>query len=135
MSKTNAGPGAASLEKATKALDRRSAKKATAKAKTAAQRDKEGLPPILPKKKHSKPTPQVDAMPGMTPLGTAEAKPAKQEDNCTFALRLPRSESAEIHRAAGPGKASQFVRRLAVAAARGDIDTVHAIIGDVVRSK
>lgn len=99
---------------------------------------------VAPEKKSAKKaTPQVDAMPGMTPLGISTAEPerkntkppkadAPKEDLCTFAFRLPRSEAAEIHKASGPGKASQFVRRLAVAAARRDIDTIHTIVAGVV---
>ena len=54
-----------------------------------------------------------------------------REDLCVFAFRLTTKERTAIHKAAGPGKASKFVRALAVAAARDDEATVKAIMGAV----
>lgn len=42
------------------------------------------------------------------------------EEMVVFALRLRRSERDEIHEAAGSGKASRFVKAVALAAARRD---------------
>jgi len=51
-----------------------------------------------------------------------------REDLMVFAFRLTRKEGALIHKAAGPGKASRFVRSLAVAAARNDEAAVKDIM-------
>ena len=71
------------------------------------------------------------------PVGTT-AKPAKapkekapKEDLMVFAFRLTKEESAAIHKAAGPGKASKFARTLLVAAARNDEVEVKAILKTV----
>ena len=45
-----------------------------------------------------------------------------------FAFRLTRAERDLIHTSAGSGKASSFVRGLAVAAAKGDIKAVREIV-------
>jgi hypothetical protein len=55
-------------------------------------------------------------------------KKALREELCVFAFRLTPEERADIHKAAGPAKASKFVRTLAVAAARNDEATVKAIM-------
>jgi hypothetical protein len=52
-------------------------------------------------------------------------------DLVTFAFRLPRLESEEIHRAAGPRNASKFVHAVALAAARGDLDTIKNVVEKV----
>ena len=54
---------------------------------------------------------------------TREPKP----DLVVFAIRVEQAERDAIHKAAGPGKATRFVRTLAVAAATGDVDTVTAM--------
>jgi len=51
-----------------------------------------------------------------TPIATT----GSGEDLVVFAIRLKRSEREAIHAAAGPGKATRFVRELSVAAARKD---------------
>jgi len=53
---------------------------------------------------------------------------APREDLCVFAFRLTPAERDAIHKAAGPAKASKFVRSLAVAAARSDEAAVKAIM-------
>lgn len=60
--------------------------------------------------------------------GAPKEKTAR-EDLCVFAFRLTAEERSAIHKAAGPAKASKFVRSLAVAAARGDEASVRAIMG------
>lgn len=64
------------------------------------------------------------------PEAVAQAEPKKEKfaDLCVFAFRLTEEERNAIHKAAGPAKASKFVRSLAVAAARNDEATVQAIM-------
>ncbi len=57
-----------------------------------------------------------------------EPKKEKFADLCVFAFRLTEEERDAIHKAAGPAKASKFVRSLAVAAARNDEAAVKAIM-------
>ena len=57
-----------------------------------------------------------------------KAEKKQREDLCVFAFRLTPEERDAIHKAAGPGKASKFVRTLAVAAARNDAAAVKAIM-------
>ena len=58
-------------------------------------------------------------------------KKAPREDLCVFAFRLTAEERDAIHKAAGPAKASRFVRTIAVAAARNDEAAVRAIMKGV----
>ena len=60
----------------------------------------------------------------------AEAK-RPREELCVFAFRLTEAERIDIHKAAGPGKASKFARSLLVAAARKDDAAVRAIMKEV----
>jgi hypothetical protein len=57
------------------------------------------------------------------------------EELVVFAFRLTRADRDAIHAAAGPAKASRFVKTLAIAAATGDVDRIHQIVGEVVRPK
>jgi len=61
----------------------------------------------------------------------AKAAKAPKEDLMVFAFRLTKEESAAIHKAAGPGKASKFVRALLAAATRNDEATVKEILKSV----
>jgi hypothetical protein len=72
----------------------------------------------------------------------AAAKPTEPVDTaddgeevCVFAIRLLRSERDLIHAVAGSGKATRFVKTVALAAARGDIDTLHGIVAEIVDGK
>ena len=68
------------------------------------------------------------------PAAKAPAEPkekAPREELCVFAFRLTTEERNAIHKAAGPAKASKFVRSLAVAAARNDEAAVKAIMKGV----
>ena len=58
-------------------------------------------------------------------------KSQPREKLCVFAFRLTAEERDAIHKAAGPAKASKFVRALAVAAARKDEAAVRAIMKGV----
>jgi hypothetical protein len=49
-------------------------------------------------------------------------------DLMTFAVRIPKSDSAAFHKAAGPGRASQVARRLLVAFANGDENAFRAAV-------
>jgi len=60
---------------------------------------------------------------------------SQREDLCVFAFRLTPEERDAIHKAAGPAKASKFVRALAVAAARNDAAAVKAIMDGVQTKK
>ncbi len=60
----------------------------------------------------------------------AAPKAAKNDEPLfVFAFRLTAQERELIHKAAGPGKASRFVRALAVAAANGDEKAVLELLG------
>ena len=66
------------------------------------------------------------------PTKKAKAEPkAPKEDLVVFAFRLTEEERKLIHKAAGPAKASKFVRTLAVAASKGDETAVREIVGAV----
>jgi hypothetical protein len=52
-----------------------------------------------------------------------------KEGLVVFAFRLTAAERELLHKAAGPAKASRFVRTLAVAAARGERERVEEILG------
>ena len=70
--------------------------------------------------------PAAKAAGATTPTEPKEKAP--REEFCVFAFRLTAEERDAIHKAAGPAKASKFVRTLAVAAARNDEATVKAIL-------
>jgi hypothetical protein len=64
-----------------------------------------------------------------------EARPPKarevEEDLVVFAFRLSAEERELIHKAAGPAKASRFVRTLVVAAAKRDEAVVRELLATV----
>jgi hypothetical protein len=64
---------------------------------------------------------------------TAPEQPDDSGEIVVFAIRLKRTERDLIHTATGSGKASEFVRGLALAAARGDMKAVEEIIDGVKR--
>ncbi len=77
--------------------------------------------------KTAKPQPGPKAGVGVrTP---AVEKSSAAEDLVVFAFRLTPAERDLIHKAAGPAKASRYVRTLAVAAANGDEDLVMKLLG------
>jgi hypothetical protein len=53
-----------------------------------------------------------------------------REDLVVFAFRLTQAEREAIHEAAGPAKASRFVRAVALAAARKDMAAIKTAIAD-----
>jgi len=60
-----------------------------------------------------------------------EPKPKREpiQDACVFAFRLAIGDRDLIHRAAGSGKATRFVRGAALAAANGDTKAFEELIG------
>ncbi len=61
---------------------------------------------------------------------TVMPKAKASEDLVVFAFRLSADERDEIHDAAGPARASRFVRAVALAAARRDVPTLQAILSE-----
>ena len=65
---------------------------------------------------------------------TKAAKPKREkgpkEDLMTFAFRMPKTESAALHKAAGPGGASRVMRSLAGAFVSGDRAVFESIVDD-----
>jgi hypothetical protein len=62
------------------------------------------------------------------------ATPAPSDDTpnlCVFAFRLTPAERDEIHKAAGPGKASRFVKAVALAVARLDDKAIQEATDEV----
>jgi len=57
------------------------------------------------------------------------AKATEAEELVVFAFRLTPAERERIHKAAGPAKASRFVRAVAIAAASGDEEAVLKLLG------
>lgn len=55
----------------------------------------------------------------------------KAADLVTFAFRLTPAERDEIHKAAGPGKASRFVKAVALAVARLDDKAIQEVTDDI----
>jgi len=76
----------------------------------------------------SKSTKKKKAARAKKPAVKKAEKTPQREELCVFAFRLTPKEREDIHKAAGPGKASRFVRSLAVAAARNDAAAVTAIM-------
>ena len=104
-------------------------------------RSKKAKRPTAPKKRIArataeKPIQKPKAATEPQPKAAPEMPPAPQDDSdatVVFAIRLRRSERDLIHKAAGSGKASRFVRTLAVAAAGGDIKQVREIVEAAVK--
>lgn len=84
-------------------------------------------PKTTKKKATAKPRKPVAKAAVAAPAAEPKAK-APREELCVFAFRLTPAERDAIHKAAGPAKASKFVRSLAVAAARNDEAAVKAIL-------
>lgn len=84
------------------------------------------------KSKNTKKTAAKTRKPAKAAVTAKEPKKkSEREDLCVFAFRLTPEERDDIHKAAGPGKASKFVRTLAIAAARNDAAAVKAIMEGV----
>ena len=81
-----------------------------------------------PKTTKKKATAKARKPAAATAAAKAPKEKAPREDLCVFAFRLTEAERDAIHKAAGPAKASKFVRSLAVAAARNEEAAVKAIV-------
>ncbi|MBU2691761.1 MAG: hypothetical protein KJ970_12615 [Candidatus Eisenbacteria bacterium] len=106
-------------KKQTKPATKKDSKKAKAEQKT----------------KDAKTAPETAEIITPDPITTAPApdpepalKPNVTEPLVVFAFRLTRAERDLIHKATGSGKATKFVKGVIVAAARGDLDTIKAIV-------
>ena len=73
------------------------------------------------------PDPKTPGLKVVAP-SASDAPTEAKEDLVVFAMRVTQEERDLIHKAAGPGKASRFVRQVATAAARGDVDAVQRLI-------
>ena len=82
-------------------------------------------------KKAAAKTPKAEKVAAVAAAIEVSEKKVPREDLCVFAFRLTAEERDAIHKAAGPAKASRFVRTIAVAAARNDEATVRAIMKGV----
>ena len=59
---------------------------------------------------------------------TAAPTKPKREELVVFAIRVTQAERDGIHKAAGPRRATQFVRALSVAASRNDIKGIQRVL-------
>jgi hypothetical protein len=75
-----------------------------------------------------KPTSKAGPATNREPRGKEQSDEPK-EDLVVFAFRLTPKERDMLHKAAGPAKASRYVRTLAVAAASGDKARVEQLLG------
>jgi hypothetical protein len=86
---------------------------------------------------------QAEAAPAKRKVRTKKASPVKMaaraespaknkrepiEDAVVFAFRLSAADRTRIHEAAGPAKATKFVRGAALAAAMGDLEAFKALV-------
>ena len=98
----------------------------------AKSRTKKAKKPAAPKKRIARATAERPVKPKATaetpPTATPDAPLTPTDEIVVFAIRLRRSERDLIHQAAGSGKATRFVRSLAVAAASGDLKQVQKIV-------
>jgi hypothetical protein len=75
-----------------------------------------------------KPTSKAGPATNREPRGKEQSDEPK-EDLVVFAFRLTPKERDMLHKAAGPAKASRYVRTLAVAAALGDRSKIAQLLG------
>lgn len=76
---------------------------------------------------HTEPGLEAPAPPQPTEKGHEHPRQVAEE-LCTFAFRLTPAERDIIHKAAGPGKASRFVKAVVLSAAGGDLETIKTIV-------
>ena len=73
------------------------------------------------KKTTTKAAKQASKKNGAVAKRTSKATASKAKDDlCTFAIRIPVAERDALHKAAGPGKATRFVRAIVAAFANED---------------
>ena len=73
-------------------------------------------------------TTPTEPAPPAAPRDEAQPEPDDSAEVCVFAFRLSRAERYIIHEAAGPAKASRFVKAVALAAARRDTTALQTAI-------
>ncbi len=75
-----------------------------------------------------------DPKPGTSAKTARQPKPKKEkapkEPQVVFAFRLTEAQRDAIHKAAGPGKASQFVLSAALALAKGDGEALQKLAAE-----
>ena len=82
-----------------------------------------------PKRKAKAQTTKRKAQAKKKPASVLDQFKARAKDDLVvFALRVTEEERSLIHSAAGTGKASRFVRAVAIAAAKGDETTIRQIL-------
>ena len=89
--------------------------------------------PAAPKAAESKTGKKTKAKAPAKPKRTADEimpKARAAEELVVFAFRLTPEERDAIHDAAGPARASRFVRAVALAAARRDVAQLQAVIAE-----
>ena len=62
------------------------------------------------------------------PAKKAAPTKASRDELVVFAIRVTQAERDAIHKAAGPRRATQFVRALSVAASRNDIKGIQRVL-------
>jgi hypothetical protein len=70
-----------------------------------------------------------------TKVAKAPREKAPKEDLMTFAFRMPKTESAALHKAAGPGRGSRVMRSLAGAFVTGDRAVFESIVKEARDSR
>ena len=65
----------------------------------------------------------------VTKAAKSKKEKTSRDSQVVFAFRLSRAERDRIHAAAGSGKATQFVRAAALAAANGDNKAFEQLVG------
>src|SRR2546422_7056495 len=65
----------------------------------------------------------------------AKKEKAPKEPQVVFAFRLTEAQRNQIHKAAGPGRATRFVRSAALAAASGDRPAFEELLTQTQSSK
>jgi hypothetical protein len=80
-------------------------------------------------KASKKPAKAKAATPKTKPAKPKKEKPPK-EDLMTCAFRMPKAESAALHKAAGPANASRTMRALAAAFVAEDRTAFEAVVED-----
>ncbi len=88
---------------------------------------------MTPSRAKGRPKKQADPSTNLHNESSAVNGEAKEE-LVVFAFRLTPEERELLHKAAGPAKASRYVRTLAVAVARGDRERVEQFLGSTDRT-
>ena len=96
--------------------------------------------PAKPRSKKTTTAPSAETTTKAAPTGAKtatanrEARP-KEEGLVVFAIRLSEPERDAIHEAAGPARATKFIRAVAIAAAHGDVDAFKRALKDAEEAR